>query len=657
MLGIKRSCATLLGFALGLSLTVLHGEVLPPAGTPISDSDRVQLQTKLGELQSVIGDLRKDPKNSEWLPDIEIFAKAVQYPLQYNEFYNLKSELPAAPKLLEMGLERASQLRSNEHPWSRQTGLVVRAYRSKIDGSVQPFGLVIPTSVSTSFETPRRLDIWLHGRDEHLTELNFINGRLKSPGEFTPENTIVLHLYGRYCNANKFAGEMDLFEALSAVQKEYAIDPNRILVRGFSMGGAACWHFAVHYAGEWAAAAPGAGFVDAEKYLHLDPDQVPWYEKKLWHWYNGPDYAINLFNADLVAYSGEIDKQKAAADMMAEALAAEGLTMTHIIGPNTEHKYHPVAKQELIRRLDQIAETGRDPAPREVHFQTYTLRYNQMKWITVDGLEEHWARARVDAEIKSNEAVAIQTTNINAFTLNFEAGYAPFETGANPKIQIDGALLSARSVPTDRSWLVHLRKTGGKWEIADDADVNGLRKLHGLQGPIDDAFMDSFVFVLPSGTSKNARLQSWVEAEQEHARVQWRRIFRGDARVISDRELTPEIIAGNNLVLWGDPQSNAVLQRILGQLPLEWNDEKVEIKGEQFSAADHVPVLIYPNPLNPKRYVVLNSGFTFREAHNSSNARQIAKLPDYAVIDLNQPPNDEAPGKVVAGGFFDESWH
>jgi hypothetical protein len=205
--------------------------------------------------------------------------------------------------------------------------------------------------------------------------------------------------------------------------------------------------------------------------------------------------------------------------------------------------------------------------------------------------------------------------------------------------------------------LVHLRRTGGKWEIAAHADAEGLRKVHGLQGPIDDAFMDSFVFVLPSGTSKNTRLQSWVEAEQEHARVQWRRIFRGDARVISDSELTPEIIAGNNLVLWGDPQSNAVLQRILGQLPLQWNDEKVAIKGEQFSAADHVPILIYPNPLNPKRYVVLNSGFTFREAHNSSNARQIAKLPDYAVIDLNQPPNDEAPGKVVTAGFFDESWH
>ena len=49
----------------------------------------------------------------------------------------------------------------------------------------------------------------------------------------------MLHLYGRYCNANKFAGEVDLFEALDDVKRHYPIDENRMLVRGFSMGGAA----------------------------------------------------------------------------------------------------------------------------------------------------------------------------------------------------------------------------------------------------------------------------------------------------------------------------------------------------------------------------------------------------------------------------------
>ena len=79
----------------------------------------------------------------------------------------------------------------------------------------------------------------------------------------------MLHLYGRYCNANKFAGEVDLFEALDAVKTQYPIDENRILVRGFSMGGAAAWQFAAHYAGLWAAAAPGAGFSETAEFLKV----------------------------------------------------------------------------------------------------------------------------------------------------------------------------------------------------------------------------------------------------------------------------------------------------------------------------------------------------------------------------------------------------
>ena len=67
-----------------------------------------------------------------------------------------------------------------------------------------------------------------------------------------------------------------------------------------------------------------------------------------------------------------------------------------------------------------------------------------------------------------------------------------------------------------------------------------------------------------------------------------------------------------------------------------------------------MPVLIYPNPLNPKRYVVLNSGFTFREYDYLNNARQVPKLPDFAVIDIDVPVSARAGG-VVAAGFFTRS--
>ena len=68
------------------------------------------------------------------------------------------------------------------------------------------------------------------------TELNFLHDRLRSAGEFTPRDAFVLHPYGRYCNANKFAGEVDRFEALDDVKRHYRIDEDRVVMRGFSMG-------------------------------------------------------------------------------------------------------------------------------------------------------------------------------------------------------------------------------------------------------------------------------------------------------------------------------------------------------------------------------------------------------------------------------------
>ena len=59
--------------------------------------------------------------------------------------------------------------------------------------------------------------------------------------------------------------------------------------------------------------------------------------------------------------------------------------------------------------------------------------------------------------------------------------------------------------------------------------ANVLRKKHGLQGPIDDAFMDSFVIVRPTGKSAHEKFENWSEQESKHAIEHWRRHFRGEA--------------------------------------------------------------------------------------------------------------------------------
>ncbi len=636
---------------------------VPPPGVKISEADRAELQAGAAELGQEIQGLRPAlkarPALLELLPDVQIYEKAVSWALQYDEFFKT-NEVQVARALLWQGKDRARLLRDGAAPWLTATGLVARGYLSRIDGSVQPYGLVVPASYQAGTAQPFRLDFWFHGRGETLSELDFINGRQRSAGEFTPPNALVLHLYGRYCNANRLAGESDLFEALENVRKHYPIDENRLVVRGFSMGGAACWDFATHHAGLWAAAAPGAGFSETADFLKVFQNeqlQPTAYEQKLWHLYDATDYAVNLFNCPTVAYSGEIDKQKQAADLMAKALESEGIEMAHIIGPKTAHAYQAQAKTEINRRIDSIVGRGRNPAPKRVRFTTWTLRYNQMLWVTVDGLEQHWDRARVDAELDDREnSIKATTKNVSALTFSFTPGLYPLDTTLPPKLMLDGQTLEGHRPLSDRSWVTHLQKNGSKWVLGPATDDAGLRKRHGLQGPIDDAFMDSFIMVRPTGQPLNEKAGAWAAAELAHATNHWRQQFRGQPRVKDDSEVSQEEIAAYNLVLWGDPSSNKLLAQIADKLPIHWDAASVALGNKTFPAANHLPTLIYPNPLNPKRYVVLNSGFTFREYDYLNNARQTPKLPDYAIIDLNVPVSARAPGGIVEAGFFGERW-
>jgi dienelactone hydrolase len=614
---------------------------IPPPGVAVPDADRAELTKGLDELAKEIAGLKGD-----LVPDVQVFHKAVDWALRYNEIFSVK-EIPVAKKILAEGLARARQLKEGKPAWTTATGLVPRAYVSRIDGSVQPYGLVVPAGYTP--QKKHRLDTWFHGRGETLSELNFLDQRLRSPGEFTPKDALVLHLYGRYCNANKLAGEIDLFEALEDVKKRYSIDEDRIVVRGFSMGGAACWQFAVHYPDRWVAAAPGAGFSETPDFLKvfqnetLKPGPI---EQTLWHLYDCTDYAVNLFNLPTVAYSGEIDRQKQAADMMAAAMKKEGLELVHVIGPKTAHKYEPMAREEINRRIDAIAEKGRNRAPREIRFATWTLRYNTMHWLQVDHLAEHWKQARVTGQLVEPDTIRLKTENVRGITLRFAPGTAPFAPSLRPRIVWNDRMHPSTSpVAADKSW-----------EQTIEPTLEGpLHKRHGLQGPIDDAFLDSFLIVKPTGTPLNDKVGAWAKAEMERAIKEWRRHYRGDARVTTDEALTEADIAAHNIVLWGDPSSNKVLARIADRLPLRWDARGVTAK-ETHAADTHVAILVYPNPLNPKRYVVLNSGFTFREYDYLNNARQVPKLPDWAVVDVTAPPSSRWPGKIVAQDFFNEEW-
>ncbi len=672
---------------------------VPPPGIAITTIQRAQLTAGVRDLERQIEGLQKSMAGNErlgWLPDVQIFHKAVDWALRYDEFFT-SGQAEQARQQLELGMKRAAELATGNPSWNSMSGadtkpsadgkdklpaLLVRGYRSKIDGSVQPYGVVLPEDYKPGETKLRPLHFWCHGRGEKLSELDFINSRLTSRGEYTPPGAFVIHLYGRYCCANKFAGEVDLFEALADAKKHYPIDDARLVVRGFSMGGASAWQFGTHFAGMWAAVQPGAGFGESKEFLKLGTPEKPLppeWEQKLWRWYDSTGYVSNLANTTTVAYSGEIDGQKQAADFMIRfarqeagnanppvaelgkvapgdgspkaeearvAGTAPDLALYHVIAPNTPHKVTAEAKPEVEKLVEAAVEKSSGGFPGKVGFTTYSLVYPKMKWVELLGMEKQWERADVTARLDEAGYVHVATKNVSALVLH--------EPHARRFI-IDGTELSGSEAEIIRSGFA-VRKIDGKWQTGAVAKQPEMTKRPGVCGPIDHAFMSSFVFVRPSGKPLNKVVGDWVESELGHAVAQWRAVFRGDARIVADTAVSADDIANSNLILWGDPSSNAVLKKIADKLPVKWDGKQLVFAGKTYDATHVAPILTFPNPLNPQRYVVLNSGFTMREAAALNNAQQTPKLPDWAIVDLNTPPDASYPGKILRAGFFDEQW-
>jgi dienelactone hydrolase len=623
---------------------------IPPKGIPFPIKTHGELNIRLAALERSFEVIKGHPNAA----DVEILIRAVRLALQHGELYK-ESQLPLFGRTLDLVDRQIGQIKKIKQ-LKRAHGLQVRGYYSSIDGSAQPYGLEIPVGIDLTQGATKKvpLYVWLHGRGDKTTDLHFIQQRLTKPGQFRINDGIVLHPFGRHCMGFKSAGEIDVLDAISHVARNYPVDLDRVALMGFSMGGAGAWHIGAHYTDRFAIVHAGAGFAETAKYNRLKPENFPpEIEQQLWNNYDVPSYARNLMNVPLVAYSGEIDKQKQAADLMAETLAQHNHKLDHIIGTGMAHKYDDASRNKVLERVRDALSKGRNRFPRKIHLQTRTLRYNSYHWLEVSGLKNHWKDSRADAEFNPPDVITISSKNIHS--LKIRPPSADFKSGFNVgfQLQIDGQKLQLPA-PSHSIELLHTTKG---WTI-QKPPANQLRKKSGLQGPIDDAFLESFIIVKPSGSPTDSpAIKEWIDFELKHFIGRWRALYRAEPRVLMDMDITQDHINKHHLVIWGTPNSNIILGKVSKKLPVKWSSNNSMIaNGKPYDSAHHIPLLIHPNPLNPAKYLVLNSGPTHREAHDRTNSLQNPKLGDWAIIDIRTPPDAETPGRVADNGFFTETW-
>jgi hypothetical protein len=622
----------------------------PPKTFPPDAATLRQIEAKTAELRKAVAALPKDTPE-DVVADVEVYAKAAEWIVRHGEWFT-KDSGKQTLAVLDAGLERAKAVARGKKPWRDVRGKpVVRGFRSRIDGSVQPYAVTLPEGFGEG-EKKWRWDVVLHGRDQTLTEVKFIQAREKAKPAAKPSDYVVLEPYGRGNNAYRWAGETDVFEAEVAFARgsQAWLDDTRRVLRGFSMGGAGTWHIGLHYPFRYAVIGPGAGFTTTRGYVKNLPTTLPDYQEACLHIYDAADYAENAFDVPVVAYSGEKDPQKAAADAIEARLKAfkEPVRFTHLIAPGLEHRMPPEWQARADAEYRKHLTGDREKLPDHVRFVTYTVRYNNFGHGTIRGLDRHYAKAVVESR-RAKDSLVMSTTNVRDIVLY----------SSPPRIVIDGQRLVLPKGTRETDHL-DVRKSAGKWEVYNRQDVPiGTSKTHGLepiQGPIDDAFMAWFTVVPPTGAGWHPAVDKHVAASLARFGAEWDKFFRGRLPTPKPGKAVSASDAGN-LVLFGDPQSNPLIAEVVGKLPIVWTRERLVVGGKEYDPKTHVPVLIYPNPGNPSFYVVINSGHTFHEADlKGTNALLYPRLGDWAVLKPTPTGKDPAAAEVVAAGLFDEFW-
>jgi hypothetical protein len=441
--------------------------------------------------------------------------------------------------------------------------------------------------------------------------------------------------------------------------RQALLDASRGVLRGFSMGGAGAWHLGLHHPGQWCAVSPGAGFVTTHGYVKdlgkLSPEQ-----EACLHIYDAADYAENAFNVPVVAYAGSKDPQLQAARTIEARLKELKIPMKLVVAPDLGHQFPAEWQKKVAEAYSEYTAKGREEYPRRVRFVTYTLRYPGCSWVLVERMERHYERASVDAE-RTEDGFKIKTTNVRVLGLNLWPG----ASRQMVKVDIDGQTVEAQPYlpnPTATSLQLHLQQQDGKWRgvLPEKLIVDQLRrpqKASGLQGPIDDAFMKPFLCVRGTGPAWHEATDKYAKGNLERFRDEWSKYMRGELPIKDDTEVTPQDIDNRHLILFGDPSSNSLIAEVLDGLPIGWTKEKITWEGKEYAAGEHVPVLIYPSPLSPKYYVVLNSGHTFHAREfQGSNALLYPRLGDYAILKMKPQKDNALAVEVQRAGLFDDYW-
>jgi poly(3-hydroxybutyrate) depolymerase len=459
-------------------------------------------------------------------------------------------------------------------------------------------------------------------------------------------------------------GRLDALEVLADAQSRFATDPQRQWLTGHSMGGHGTWQLGAHFPDQFAAIAPSAGWISFRTYGNAPTFAAQGVEGIFGRAASPSETLVlgrNYAGLGVYVLHGDADdnvpvtQARAMRQFLATPTADD--SGKPLERPGADHRdfaYHERAGaghwwgNECVDwpPLIDFLEARSLPVPSEVSTVEFVTSApwvsSTNRWVTVDQQREPMRPSSVRI---TRTATGFEGTTANVARLGLRDWP---ETGKPITLAIDGATLSVDAPKDGTLWL---ERTADGWSVA--TSPAGKRADRG--GPFKDAFRNNMLFVY--GTAGDDESDARLLAKARYDAETWRYRGNGAVEIVADADIGSVEHEGRNVVLFGNADTNAAWNTLLGSSPVLVRNGSVKVGDRELAGEDLACVFAYPRADADGAMVAVVAGtgpigdrVTWRLPYFVSGAG----FPDLVVFDDDTLM--KGAGAVRLAGFFGNDW-
>jgi predicted esterase len=428
----------------------------------------------------------------------------------------------------------------------------------------------------------------------------------------------------------------DIFETVNEIKKDYNIDTTRLFAYGDCAGGEIGLFLANKHPSYFAAVAVEGPAIPIRSKLYSNSHEVVSRKYMNYDFYNSLE---NYKNQNIFIIHSVYD-QKANFKNSKKLVDESNRLGANIIlkkcyvkkGDNSFYFFiNLMPDNKNLTDMFKFYQNKKTNNPDTLSFSTWELKYNKSFWLTINDIiqgRKATVMARFD---RLNNKLFFTTSNVLSLSINTR------QLNLNPKnrltVFINGSTVFSGF---SNNITVNIPNTELKY-----SPKNTL-----TEGPENNFFANPFMVI--SGTQGNIHLRKLFDAAVDIFKQDWQtHFFEDTCRLKKDNEISKDDILKYNLLLIGSKETNQFFQKIAPMLPVEISDDKIKIGSHVYKGKNLSFMMIYPNPLNPQKYILVGSSNC--ENFDTSLVKDIYFNGwfDYTI---------SSNGVIIGNGDFNQNW-